>query len=191
MSKIGLLCIDWDGTLADSQNIAKRSFKKALESIEVIIDDSHIDFLLKQPNALMPYLKDQRTQEKFYQVFEKENNSYKTQLMPGAYNFLTEHDDFYKCIVTNGNKKFITDELKNHNIEHLIDYTYTADAFLPKPHPDMILRALYDTQIAQSKSWMIGDSESDRIAAFRANISFILVEPSKHNLDTIKIRCLL
>ncbi len=79
-------------------------------------------------------------------------------------------DKGYKlCVATNGSLKYAQMILEELQIITLFDCIVGADSVTnPKPAPDMLIKALGDSDI--SKSVMVGDSPKDIIAAKRANI---------------------
>ena len=56
-----------------------------------------------------------------------------------------------------------------------------------KPQPAMILRASEDLEINLLKSYMIGDRDSDRICAQRANVKFIQMKTDDNLLHLVRI----
>ncbi len=79
-------------------------------------------------------------------------------------------DKGYKlCVATNGSLKYAQMILEELQIITLFDCIVGSDSVTnPKPAPDMLIKALGDSDI--SKSVMVGDSPKDIIAAKRANI---------------------
>ena len=55
-----------------------------------------------------------------------------------------------------------------------------------KPKPTLILKAAKDLGINLSESYMIGDRESDKIAAEKAGVKFIPIETDGNLLNVIK-----
>lgn len=55
-----------------------------------------------------------------------------------------------------------------------------------KPKPTLILNAAKELDIDLSKSFMIGDRESDRVAAQQAGVQFILIKTDGNLLKTIQ-----
>ena len=86
--------------------------------------------------------------------------------------------------------EFLKKELLRHNAK--IDAIY----FCPhrpdehcdcrKPKPTLILRAAKDLEIDLSKSYMIGDKESDKVSAEKAGIQFIQIKTDGNLLEAIR-----
>jgi histidinol-phosphate phosphatase family protein len=55
-----------------------------------------------------------------------------------------------------------------------------------KPKPALILKAAKDLGISLSKSYMIGDRESDQVAAERAGIKFIPIKTNGNLLQVVR-----
>ena len=63
---------------------------------------------------------------------------------------------------------------------------YLLDSPDRKPNPGMILRAMKDWEIDVSRSFLIGDADTDLLAAERAGIPGIKYEPGDHLLELVK-----
>ena len=107
--------------------------------------------------------------------------------MPGAESFIQRHTEYTIAIVTNTRLHIIQRELRELGYLDTFKYIYTADKYIPKPDPCMLLSALQDTHISVEHSIMIGDTRYDKEAADAASMRFIPVNAFHWNTDSVSL----
>ena len=66
-------------------------------------------------------------------------------------------------------------DLKNLNIDYMIDAVVTGGETKPKPHPDSLIRCTQELGLSLSECIFVGDSKADIIAGKNAGIRVIAV----------------
>lgn len=197
-NKQGLLCIDWDGTLVDTTpgivhavsqtlgflnlpNPGEENIKRLIGESEEVISAYYFKDNIELAKEFWPHFRSLYIQLPH------------PTLMKGARTFLENHQDFYIAIVTNKRRKMLDNEINKYNIDQYIDYTYTADSYIAKPDPAMILQAMLDCEASKHNTWMLGDSEADEEAAQRAAVNFVAIHaqhwhPHSSTLENLIIK---
>ncbi len=76
--------------------------------------------------------------------------------------------------VTNSHRQIVVNTLRHFRIEDRFDTVVTADdVSIPKPGPEMILKACLDLNVSPGKTVFIGDTETDARAAIAAECIFV------------------
>lgn len=85
-------------------------------------------------------------------------------------------------LVTSSERDIILAALNRHHLQDIFDCLITKETVSHhKPDPEPINRAIQLLQGDKTKTLMIGDSSSDIIAAYRANIDSCLYKPSAYD----------
>lgn len=176
--KNGLICLDWDGTIVNSApGIVSRVVFALNELSHPVPSETIIRSMIGEGRDVIAkyhFGGDMEKAQKFWYIFQKAYLELDTpEMMPGAFDFLKNHQDFHIAITTNKKTDFLKKEINHHNVDQYIDYTYTVDDYPAKPDPNMILAALSDSHCEAQQSYLIGDSQADKDAADRSGVEFI------------------
>ncbi len=99
-------------------------------------------------------------------------NIEKLELFPGVRECLSELSKKYKLAIATSRTSSVLIILKHFNLDTYFSKVITIDNVThPKPHPEMILKALENTLPLEAA--YIGDNENDEVAAKNAGVYFV------------------
>lgn len=186
------LLFDLDGTLIDSINdlhvainhslteIQARTLSK--EEVSGFIGKGARNMVMRSLGAVYPFPpSDQQIDELYHRyLFHMQRlNGQHSELLPYVYEALTQlqRAGFKMAVVTNKPNIVILPLLERFKISNFFSVILGADSVThPKPHPDMILKAMDLLGAEPSRSVMIGDSMNDALAAQGAGIVTLLLK---------------
>jgi len=112
-------------------------------------------------------------------TFYSNNINKNSKLITGALDFLSwcNNNSISMAVCTNKQEHLSIDLLKKINIYHFFDYVAGGNTFNHnKPNPKHLTDTIEIIGGNLKKTIMIGDSETDSVAAQTANIPFVLIE---------------
>ncbi len=174
-----VILFDLDGTLLDST-----------EAILLCFEDSFNDFSLKSPDrdsikALIGHPLDYMyshlgiSEDKVwnfvdsYKFHYRKRSKLMTNFLPNAKESIIEASKFARLgVVTTKTGTYSRDLLEHMGVMNYFEVLIgREDVEKPKPHPEPILKALYEMKVNNFNfSWMIGDTSMDMISAKDAGI---------------------
>jgi len=92
---------------------------------------------------------------------------------------------FTLAIATGKSRSGLEHSLAEHPVGHYFTTTRCAGENQSKPHPEMLLGILNDTQTNAEHALMIGDSEHDLMMAKNANVDAVAVTHGAHTADRL------
>ncbi len=178
------ILFDLDGTLIDSTKAILSSFHDTLKKLGFKeVDDEKILSLIGHPLDFMFLhigVEKERVEEFVltYKSFYRQRSKAMTKWLPKAFEAIKEASLFAKLGVVTTKTGRYSKELLEHMgaLKYFEIVIGREDVINPKPHPEPILKALYLMNSLKEKSWMIGDTCLDIVAANRANIKSIAVK---------------
>ena len=178
--KLKVLCIDLDGTLADSIPLLYSVYRAFLASQGKegsrrefdTLSGALISDVIEQLKQRHQLLGDSATLLEEYMEELYSHYTQNLQLFAGARTFLHYiHDLGIKIVlVTSASQKLATAFLQAEDIDHLFDELVTGDTAAGKPDPALYQRALFLSQADTSEAVAIEDSEPGVKAAVAADI---------------------
>ena len=88
-------------------------------------------------------------------------------------------------IVTNKGRHGLQKMMARHEIDHLIDVSFTADDVAVKPAPDMAIAAINHFGVSAQNAVLVGDTINDALCAKGAKIAFIGTDWGYHGNDVL------
>lgn len=190
-----LLVFDWDGTLIDSIEQITTSLQAASKIIcnEEVSEQaarSVIGLGLQEAVERLHPGKEQSLVEKMADAYRHHylhENNVPSPLFEGVTEMLEELKDkgFTLAIATGKSRGGLDHSIAEHDVAHYFSTTRCAGEYLSKPHPEMLLGILNDTQTKTEHALMIGDSEHDLMMANNANVDAIAVSHGAHTADRL------
>ncbi len=199
-NKTSLILFDYDGTIVDS---AKMIVNGAIQAFRACglpdPDPQKVKENIGKPLAvaLKAYMADG------YDVTpEQISNAYKSwyaeqgrlglqdePIFQGMDKLLKElkiSNKYYLGVATNKSRIALENGLKKHNLTNLFDITLTTDENIPKPNPDMALKAMEAFEITNNCTFIVGDTVNDIGLGINANIISIGVSWGYNDLEDLK-----
>ena len=190
-----LLVFDWDGTLIDSIEQITTSLQAASKNIcnEEVSEDaarSVIGLGLQEAvERLHPGKEASLVNEMAdaYRHHYLHENDVPSPLFDGVIDMLNElqNKGFTLAIATGKSRAGLDHSIAEHDVAHFFSTTRCAGEYLSKPHPEMLLGIIDDTQTNAKQALMIGDSEHDLMMANNANVDSIAVTHGAHTADRL------
>lgn len=190
-----LLVFDWDGTLIDSIEQITSSLQVASKMIfnEKVAEEaarSVIGLGLQEaierlhpnePQALIEKMADA------YRHHYLHENNVPAPLFEGVIDMLDTLLDkgFTLAIATGKSRTGLDHSLTEHPVRHYFTTTRCAGENQSKPHPEMLLGILNDTETDARHALMIGDSEHDLMMAKNAKVDAVAVTHGAHTADRL------
>jgi HAD superfamily hydrolase (TIGR01509 family) len=107
-----------------------------------------------------------------------------TAIVPGIEGFLARHGNFRTALVTNAEPANVNFVLDGSGLSRYFDAVVTGDDVqLPKPHPDIYLRAAELLRVAAGECIVFEDSPTGVAAALAAGMRVVGVATSEPDLD--------
>ena len=198
MTDLRMALFDFDGTLCDSAASIIRLTHHACAVAEVALPD---EAAIRQNigeglfAAGLSYAKGDEAKAQIifdaYRAQAREELSDKDKpvdpLFAGAKQALEEmrQEGWLIGIVTNKGRHGLANMLARHQIDHLIDVSFTADDVAVKPAPDMAIAAIDHFGVMPERAVLIGDTINDALCAKGAKISFIGCDWGYHANDLV------
>lgn len=190
-----LIVFDWDGTLIDSIEQITRSLQAASKIVcgEDITEEaarSVIGLGLQEAVERLHPDKPQTLTKKMadtYRHHYTNENKVPAHLFDGVTDMLDElkNTGFTLAIATGKSRTGLKHSLTEHPVSHYFTTTRCAGENQSKPHPEMLLGILNDTQTEARHALMIGDSEHDLMMAKNASVDAIAVTHGAHTADRL------
>jgi len=153
-----------DGEAA--KNVIGLSIKKAMQSLFPDVDDSTLSQLVM-----------------FYSQEYQSKQLGKHDLFPGVFDMLVElrENSYLLAVATGKTRSGLQQALQATETETLFNTTRCADETASKPNPKMLFEILEQTDVANDRTLMVGDSLHDLEMARNANVSFVAVSCGAHS----------
>ena len=190
-----LLVFDWDGTLIDSIEQITTSLQAASNIIcnEKVTEEAArgvIGLGLQEAIKRLHPEKEQCLIEKMADAYRHHylhENKVPSHLFEGVTDMLDElkSTGFTLAIATGKSRGGLDHSIIEHDVAHYFSTTRCAGEYLSKPHPEMLLGIVDDTQTNTEQTLMIGDSEHDLMMANNAGIDSIAVTHGAHSADKL------
>lgn len=190
-----LLVFDWDGTLIDSIEQITTSLQIASEKVcgEIVSEEAArgvIGLGLQEAVERLHPEKPTAITEKIADAYRHHylnENKVPAHLFDGVIEMLDELLDkgFTLAIATGKSRIGLDHSIAEHNVAHYFSTTRCAGENQSKPHPEMLLGILNDTQTHTGQALMIGDSEHDLMMAKNANVDAVAVTHGAHSADRL------
>lgn len=190
-----LLVFDWDGTLIDSIEQITTSLQAASKIIcgEDVSEKSArgvIGLGLQEAIERLHPDKEQQLIEKMADAYRHHylhENKIPSPLFEGVTDLLDElkSSGFTLAIATGKSRSGLDHSIAEHDVAHYFSTTRCAGEYQSKPHPEMLLGILNDSQTKAEQTLMIGDSEHDLMMANNANVAAIAVTHGAHTADRL------
>ena len=190
-----LLVFDWDGTLIDSIEQITTSLQAASNIIcnEEVTEEAArgvIGLGLQEAIKRLHPEKEQGLIEKMADAYRHHylhENKVPSHLFEGVTDMLDElkSTGFTLAIATGKSRGGLDHSIIEHDVAHYFSTTRCAGEYLSKPHPEMLLGIVDDTQTNTEQTLMIGDSEHDLMMANNAGIDSIAVTHGAHSADKL------
>ncbi|EFO29215.1 HAD family hydrolase [Roseibium sp. TrichSKD4] len=195
-----LVIFDCDGTLIDSQHTILHGLEVGFDAVGLPMPDrqtalSIVGLSLEQAfetlvgphNAhLAPEMANAYRQSK---IARRQSGADQDPLYPGARECLDrlgQRDDILLGIATGKARRGVDHMIDVHSLQNRFVTIQTADTSPSKPHPDMIHRALSETEADAARTVMIGDTTFDIEMALAAGTQAIGVSWGYHEADALK-----
>ncbi len=170
---------DLDGTLIDSTEAILESFEQSFNYFDLSVpDDEFIKSLIGYPLDIMYKelgVEDKKIDEiiAVYKKHYRSISAQKTTLLPFAKEALEEASGFATLgIVTTKTKRYSVELLEHMGIFKYFEVLIgREDVQNPKPHPEPVLKAIFELKANKDKTWMIGDTVMDLQSAKSANVN--------------------
>ena len=179
---ITTVIFDFDGTLADTNQLIINSFKHTYNAFSMECDEEHILSTFGEPlrttmnrDFSKHNIEDVLECYKDYQInrFNEEVFLYDT--VAETLKYLKEKG-IKTAIVTSRMKESTLDALENLNIKSYFDLVISADDTVNhKPHKEPLLKAINELNSLPSETYYVGDSKFDMECAINAKAIPILV----------------
>ena len=189
------ILFDLDGTLIDSTEAILESFGVAFETFGIQIpSDMHIKKLIGYPLDIMfvklgvePSLASDyvNAYKEHYRLISRK----KTTLLPLAQEAIKEASKIATLgIVTTKTARYSEELLEHLGVMHYFQVLIGRESVThPKPHPEPIHKAIHALNATCDKTWMIGDTPLDLIAAKEAGVQGIGVLCGYSSIDELKL----
>ncbi|MFC1589700.1 HAD family hydrolase [Pseudomonadota bacterium] len=190
-----LLVFDWDGTLIDSIEQITTSLQAASQLVcgESVSEEAArgvIGLGLQEAVERLHPEKSVAITKKIADAYRHHylnENEVPAPLFDGVTDMLDELLDkgFTLAIATGKSRIGLDHSFTEHNVAHYFSSTRCAGENQSKPHPEMLLGILSDTQTHAEHALMIGDSEHDLMMAKNANVDAVAVSHGAHSADRL------
>ncbi|MCD6324844.1 HAD family phosphatase [Candidatus Bathyarchaeota archaeon] len=196
-----MVIFDWDGTLADTQEVIVLAFQKVLRKVGCEVSD---EFLKRRIGIgaknmfreALEIAKIRYDEEMINRLLEEKTKIHlmltpKIKLFDGVTDLLEALRPFVKlALATMSNREVIEKTLREKGIKSYFDFVITADEVeKPKPDPEAFLKCAEAMRCKPEKCVVIEDSVFGVIAARRAGMKCIAIPSgfySKSDLEKEK-----
>jgi len=191
---MSFILFDLDGTLIDSTDAILESFAIAFDRMgDVSVAPHKITALIGHPLDKM-FLGLGVSSDRVWDYVHAYKSHYmkvskpKTTLLPTAIESVELAHKYAKlAVVTTKTSQYSKELLAHLGILDAFDVLIgREDVINTKPHPEPILKAIQALNAKKEKSWMIGDTCMDMLAASEAGISGVAVTCGYGDLKSLK-----
>ena len=199
MPDLRLVIFDVDGTLVDSQaeilaamahafDAEARAMPSRADVLSIVGLSLDVAFAKLCPDA------DQSTQARLVAGYKDAFSTQRAQnadhgpLYPGAravLDTLARQDETLLAVATGKSRRGLDKLLERHALEGFFHNEQVADHHPSKPNPSMILAALSELGIAQTRAVMVGDTTFDMDMARAAGVAKVGVAWGYHAADAL------
>ncbi|MDH5611910.1 MAG: HAD-IA family hydrolase [Gammaproteobacteria bacterium] len=190
-----LIVFDWDGTLIDSIEQITTSLQIASQIVcgENITEEAARSVIGLGLKEAIERLHPDKSQSLINQIADTYRHHYLHEnkvpapLFDGVTEMLDElfNKGFTLAIATGKSRVGLDHSLTEYPVSHYFTTTRCAGENQSKPHPEMLLSILEDTQTNAAHALMIGDSEHDLMMAKNANVDAVAVTHGAHTADRL------
>jgi phosphoglycolate phosphatase len=195
MKQYELIIFDWDGTLMDSEKKIVNCFRKAVadtgidfpgeQAVRNIIGlglKESLDVLLPDHGPETRSQVVERYREHFLHLDETE-----MPLFDGVEQGLEQLiSSGYSLAIATGKARAGLDRVLRHTgLGNMFTSTRCSDEALSKPHPRMVLDILQDTDTAEGKAIVVGDTTYDMQMAKQAGVDALAVSYGVHDVGVL------
>jgi len=179
---ITTVIFDFDGTLADTNQLVLNSFKHTYNEFCKECDEEHVLSTFGEPlittlsrdfngHDIEDVLKCYRD----YQINRFNDEVFLYDNVIETLKYLKEKD-IKMAVVTSRIKQSTLDALRDLKIESYFDFVITADDTVNhKPHKEPLIKAIEELNSNISETYYVGDSKFDMECAINANVTPVLV----------------
>ncbi len=196
MSKRVVILFDLDGTLLDSTQAILLSFRDSYSDFNLKApQDKSIKLLIGHPLEYMYRalgIKEEMIGSFVdrYKFHYRKRSKPMTSFLPNAEDAIKEAYKFARLgIVTTKTGSYSKDLLEHMGVMNYFDVLIgREDVKNPKPHPEPILKALYQMNVTNRNSvWMIGDTCLDMVSGSDAGVKTVGVSCGYENINKLKL----
>ncbi len=189
LNTLRLLLFDFDGVLADSNDVHLEVCRRALREAGITREISDGELTCHFGKPYLVVLREVMGSDFTPERLEKASRlqlrllysdwfMQQITLVDGTENLLSElKEKGFKVGVASGNdRRFLEKALSHLGIDDFFDVVVSSDDVRnSKPEPDMILKAMRALGVREGETVYIGDSQNDIIAAKKAGVKSIFV----------------
>lgn len=187
--KPSILLFDWDGTLVDSFSVVFGAYQATSQHFKIppFSEDDVRKNMRRSSRDLFPSLFGDRAEEA-REVFYAYVGRHKIEPYEGAEEMLKtfQGKGLLLGVVSNKNHQGLLNDIQNLGWQNLLPVAIGAgQAARDKPEPDPLLLAAegFSVDAGNANIWYIGDSETDMIAAIKADMEPVFIG---HGLRTLE-----
>lgn len=196
LTNIDLLIFDLDGALVDSEAAICETFNHVLAQKRLpLADTAVVSRMIGQPlremyATCLPHATEEEIEELFtiyaraYGAFSRQH----TRLLPGANELLSLLSPSKTIsLATTKARAVATDVLTDVGLYPYFDLVLGVDdVTFPKPHPEIVLKALATFEVEPHRAVMIGDTTFDIDAGRAAGVQTIGVLTGTHSREELE-----
>lgn len=193
MKKVETILFDFDGTLANTNQLIASSHEHVLNTYFPGQYDKKAILSFNGPSLKEVYQSiDFKRAELLiaeYKSYNEEHHDEKIEAFEGVVETLNSFKEkgLKLGIVSTKAQPLLNKGLKLLNITHFFDIIISgSDCTCPKPDPEGIKKAMCRLQAKEETTLMVGDNYHDIEAAHRANIAGVFVAWSEKSVDIAK-----
>lgn len=168
------ILFDLDGTLLDTTPLIRASFSHVLQTLNMKPDGlQHIVWGRPLREVLAKMCAGMENEAfQTYQEFYRENR-HMVDVFPGILQTLRQlkQTGVVMAVVTNKSSRPAREDLSRHHLEEYFSCFFgREDTIHPKPHPELVLRALSALSACPEETVMVGDTAWDMMAGRGAGV---------------------
>lgn len=198
LGRYRLIVFDCDGTLVDSQATILKVMRETCQAFGIVPPSDHevrrtVGLTLEVAmQSLWPEKNEKWHKEMAdaYRAHFREHRTHdqvKEELFAGIEDLLIslKAPALFLGVATGKEMRGLDITLNRHGLYHHFHTFQTADKCHSKPHPDMLLKAMAETDCRPEETVMIGDTSFDMQMARSANVTAIGVSWGYHELPDL------
>jgi pyrophosphatase PpaX len=190
---ITTVIFDFDGTLADTNQLIINSFKHTYNEFCIECDEEHVLSTFGEPliTTMNRDFSGHNIEDvlKCYREYQLKRFNNEVRLYDNVVETLKylKRKNIKMAIVTSRMKQSTLDAIKDLNIDLYFDVVVTADDTVNhKPHKEPLLKAISELNSSVSETYYVGDSKFDMECAINANVIPILAGWQKNSNELAK-----